>query len=132
MTFRSSFPLLCRNYFSNKFNFIACDETLWKRANLGGKSVPCGVIGQLLARGLSYLRLSNATLHSPVMKNKYGFAYNLIHPNKLIYLDLSMATFNANDLEELLSTCRHLKKLVSCIRVLSEKGRLLITSPKVK
>ena len=71
---------------------IACDDTLWKRVNLGGKSVPCGVIGQLFARGLRYLRLSNATLSSPLMRNKYGYTYNVIHPNKLVrilkYVDI--------------------------------------------
>ena len=66
------------------FTHIACDDTLWKRVNLGGKSVPCGVIGQLFARGLRYLRLSNATLSSPLMRNKYGYTYNVIHPNKLV------------------------------------------------
>ena len=73
---------------------IACDDTLWKRVNLGGKSVPCGVIGQLFARGLRYLRLSNATLSSPLMRNKYGYTYNVIHPNKLVRI-----------LKNLLKTC---------------------------
>ena len=65
-------------------------------------------------RGTSYLSLTNATLNSPVMRNtskKFPFAYNLVLPNKLIYLDLSMATVEAKDLEEILATCHHLKKL---------------------
>ena len=73
--------------------FLAGDETLWKRVSLiGNKNVPNGTIGTLLTRGVSYLKLSKATLCTPIMENKFGCTYKSIIPSKLIYLGIIINT----------------------------------------
>ena len=52
------------------------------------QNVPNGTIGTLLARGVSYLKLSKATLCTPLMENKFGCTYKTIIPSKLIYLGI--------------------------------------------
>ena len=52
------------------------------------QNVPNGTIGTLLARGVSYLKLSKTTLCTPLMENKFGYTYKTIIPSKLIYLGI--------------------------------------------
>ena len=39
---------------------LAFDESLWRRLDLGGKSLGSGVIGRVLLRGTNTLRLAKA------------------------------------------------------------------------
>jgi hypothetical protein len=73
---------------------ISYDESLWRRVDLGNKSLAPGVIGQVLARGASVIRLTKSTVQTPAMMNHFGFKYPLWHPNKLKYVDLSMASIS--------------------------------------
>ena len=39
---------------------LACDESLWRRLDLGSKSLKPGVVGRVILRGASILRLAKA------------------------------------------------------------------------
>ena len=79
------------------------------------KTIPSGVIGQVLARGVSYLSLAKATLNSPVFSmsadDSSSSSFPLFQANKLKYLDMSACTLSTADLEDLTSTCHTLEKL---------------------
>jgi len=89
------------------------DESLWKRVDLGLRNILPGVVGEVLSRGCTILRLSRSTLISPLFK----FAalptptFCSSRLSKLVILDLSMANAELDCLEDLFKTCRQLKKL---------------------
>jgi len=96
------------------------DDSLWKRVDLGLRNIQPGVIGQVLSRGSIVLRLSRSTVAAPIFPTASTFSASQI--SKLQYLDLSMATIDVPCLEQLLSTCRHLKKLALEHVTLSEEA----------
>lgn len=83
------------------------DESLWKRIELGMKSVRPGVLEDVVSRGCVVLRLARSTISSPVFIQEFSSQYRC----KLQYLDLSMATIESNCLATLIKTCKNLKKL---------------------
>jgi len=93
------------------------DDTLWKRLDLGLAAVPAGVLGTVLSRGCSILRLARATMAENIftspISNQVTFPLGGAGPDssKLSHLDLSMATISSTCLASLLSSCRLLQKL---------------------
>lgn len=88
---------------------IARDEALWVRLDLGSKVLNEGTIGYVLPRGVQILRLAQAELIHPIFTQTNEISENFIC--KLQYLDLSMAVITIDDLSQLLSKCKYLKKL---------------------
>jgi len=82
------------------------DDTLWKRLDLGLRSIRPDVIPDILSRGCVVLRLARATLSSPVFDE-----YQSSQSSKLQYLDLSMAAIEVSCLADLINECTQLKKL---------------------
>lgn len=99
--------LVCKRWYR-----LCQDESLWKRLDLGLRTVPPGVVGQIMSRGCSVLRLARSTLVPPVFRNpatgQTTFSSSL---SKLQFLDLSMATVELSCLERILNSCRSLRKL---------------------
>jgi len=89
-----------------RWSRLVKDETLWKRVDLGIKTIRPGVLADVVSRGCVVLRLARSTISSPVFYPDYSSQIS-----KLQYLDLSMSTINPNCLAELLKTCVLLKKL---------------------
>jgi len=93
------------------------DDTLWKRLDLGLAAVPAGVLGSVLSRGCSILRLARATIAEPIFvsptSNQVTFPLGRggLDSSKLSHLDLSMATISSACLASILSSCRLLQKL---------------------
>jgi len=92
---------------------LSLDDSLWKRLDLGLKTLPGGVVGRVLGRGCTFLRLARTTIApyvflSPLSKTP---TFSSDKRSKLQYLDLSMASISVTCLEALLLTCRNLKKL---------------------
>lgn len=92
---------------------LSLDETLWKRLDLGLKTLPPGVVGQVIARGCNLLRLARATIKPNIFQNPLSAipTFPVDQTSKLTYLDLSMASVGVACLEKLINTCRTLKKL---------------------
>jgi len=92
---------------------LSLDESLWKRLDLGLKTLPPGVVGQVIARGCNLLRLARATIKPNIFQNPASGVptFSLDQTSKLTHLDLSMASIQVACLENLLKTCRTLKKL---------------------
>jgi len=82
------------------------DESLWKRIELGMKTVRPGVLEDVVSRGCVVLRLARSTISSPIFTD-LSSQYRC----KLQYLDLSMATIQSNCLALLIKTCKYLKKI---------------------
>ncbi|XP_045615439.1 S-phase kinase-associated protein 2 isoform X2 [Procambarus clarkii] len=97
---------------SRRWKRLAFDETLWRRLDLGGKTLKPGVVGRVILRGSSILRLAKAEVGNPIFSPQLHYLPS-IPPvrSKLQYLDLSMAAIEPQALEELLSVCFDLKKL---------------------
>ena len=53
--------------------FLSClyrlDETLWRRLDLASKTLKPGVIGRVLDRGTSILRLTRSDIKTPLYTN---------------------------------------------------------------
>lgn len=98
------------------------DDSLWKRMDLGLRNIQPGVIGQVLSRGSIVLRLSRSTVAAPIFSSPTAPTFSASQISKLQYLDVSMATIDISCLEQLLSTCRHLKKLALEHVTLSEEA----------
>jgi len=92
---------------------LSLDESLWKRLDLGLKTLPAGVVGQVLGRGCHFLRLARTTVAPPIFTSPLSSTptFSSDRRSKLQYLDLSMASIAVTCLESLMSTCRMLKKL---------------------
>ncbi|XP_027234734.1 S-phase kinase-associated protein 2 isoform X2 [Penaeus vannamei] len=91
---------------------LAFDESLWRRLDLGGKTLNPGVVGRVILRGSSILRLAKAEVDGPIFSPQLQYLPSLPPiRSKLQYLDLSMAAIEPPALEELLSVCFDLKKL---------------------
>nr|XP_049695803.1 S-phase kinase-associated protein 2-like [Helicoverpa armigera] len=87
-----------------RWNRIACDETLWQRLELGNKTLARDAVGRILARKPIIVRLASSEIgewHPPTPPP----------PSRIQYLDLSMSTVDVTTLDNLLQTCRNLKKL---------------------
>ncbi|KAK8744405.1 hypothetical protein OTU49_000778, partial [Cherax quadricarinatus] len=97
---------------SRRWKRLAFDETLWRRLDLGGKTLKPGVVGRVILRGSNILRLAKAEVGNPIFSPQLHYLPS-IPPirSKLQYLDLSMAAIEPQALEELLSVCFDLKKL---------------------
>ena len=91
--------LTCR-----RFKQLTADKELWQRLDLGHKTLPSGVLGQVLHRGVKTLRCCHTITASPVLGNYQG-------PFRLEYLDLSGATLALDDLCFVLSACTTLRKV---------------------
>lgn len=97
--------LVCKRWYR-----IAQDEALWTRLDLTSKVLSDGTLGYILPRGVQIMRMAQVEVLSPVFSPASGAVIkNFV--SKLQYLDLSMAVISAQDLAELLSVCKHLKKL---------------------
>eukprot|EP00088_Acartia_fossae_P001725 TRINITY_DN10687_c0_g1_i1.p1 TRINITY_DN10687_c0_g1~~TRINITY_DN10687_c0_g1_i1.p1 ORF type:complete len:490 (+),score=66.64 TRINITY_DN10687_c0_g1_i1:38-1507(+) len=82
------------------------DDSLWKRVDLGIRTVRPGVVGDVVSRGCVVLRLARSTIPSPIFNSSFSS-----HSSKLQYLDMSMATIESTCLAKLIKTCKNLKKL---------------------
>ncbi|XP_050726078.1 S-phase kinase-associated protein 2-like [Eriocheir sinensis] len=97
---------------SRRWKRMAFDESLWRRLDVGGKTLRPGVVGRVILRGCSILRLAKAEVGSPIFSPQLQHLPTLMPVrSKLQYLDLSMAAIQPQALEELLSVCWDLKKL---------------------
>ncbi|KAG7156322.1 S-phase kinase-associated protein 2-like [Homarus americanus] len=97
---------------NRRWKRLAFDETLWRRLDLGGKTLKPGVVGRVILRGSSVLRLAKAEVGSPIFSPQLHYLPSLPPVrSKLQHLDLSMAAIDPQALEELLSVCFDLKKL---------------------
>lgn len=94
--------LVCR-----RFHIVSLDPSLWQRLELGGRSLRAGGLGRVLMRGVAVLRLAQTKIATPI------FDVDVRGPiaSRLQYLDLSMAHIAPYGLLQLMSCCRHLKKL---------------------
>lgn len=90
---------------------IARDEALWTRLDLGSKVLNQGTLGHILPRGVQILRLAQAEIAHPAFLPGYNDLVPESYICKLQHLDLSMAVVSAENLSDLLSKCRYLKKL---------------------
>jgi F-box and leucine-rich repeat protein 1 (S-phase kinase-associated protein 2) len=90
---------------------IARDEALWTRLDLGSKVLNEGTLGHILPRGVQILRLAQAEIAHPAFIKTNGDILWENYVCKLQYLDLSMAVVAPDDLSDLLSKCKYLKKL---------------------
>jgi len=92
---------------------LSLDDSLWKRLDLGLKTLPAGVVGQVLGRGCQFLRLARSTMASDIFISPLNSTptFSVDRRSKLQYLDLSMASIAVPCLESLMATCRQLKKL---------------------
>ncbi|XP_076035199.1 S-phase kinase-associated protein 2-like [Oratosquilla oratoria] len=88
---------------------LAFDGSLWRRLDLGGKTLQTGVVGRVILRGASILRLAKAEIGSPIFSPTLQYLPDI--RSHLQYLDLSMAAIQPEALEEMLSVCHNLKKL---------------------
>lgn len=93
-----------------KWHRISESESLWKRLDLGNKSLKEGILGQILNRGVVILRLSRAQISSPIYTGLTS-VFSSTKLSKLQYLDLSMTCVSVQGLEEILSKCHDLRKL---------------------
>jgi len=89
-----------------RWHRLTLDESLWRRLDLGMKSVVPGILCQVLDRGCQILRLSRSTVASPAFTD----AHEPVIPSKLQFLDLSMTSISNRDLETLLRCCSDLRK----------------------
>ncbi|XP_045136945.1 S-phase kinase-associated protein 2-like [Portunus trituberculatus] len=97
---------------SRRWKRLAFDESLWRRLDLGGKTLKPGVVGRVILRGCVILRLAKAEVGTPIFSPQLQHLPTLLPVrSKLQYLDLSMAVIQPQALEELLSVCFDLKKL---------------------
>ena len=98
--------LVCRRWYQ-----VGRDEALWTRLDLGSKVLNEGTLGHILPRGVQILRLAQAEIAHPAFLPSSRDILTENYVCKLQHLDLSMAVVSPNDLSELLSKCRHVKKL---------------------
>jgi len=98
-----------------RWHRLSCDESLWKRLDMGLSTVPPGVVGQVLSRGCGILRLARATIQEEIFTNSVSgmptFPTERMETSRLMYLDLSMASLSSVALEKLLSSCTMLRNV---------------------
>uniref|UniRef100_A0A1B0CW82 S-phase kinase-associated protein 2 n=2 Tax=Lutzomyia longipalpis TaxID=7200 RepID=A0A1B0CW82_LUTLO len=95
---------------STRFLRLTQDETLWARMDLAGKSFKAEAIGRIITRGVIILRLAQTKIIDPIFEADF-FIRNELFESKLQYLDLSMSSITPTGLQQLLKTCRQLRKL---------------------
>ncbi|XP_043193633.1 S-phase kinase-associated protein 2-like [Amphibalanus amphitrite] len=86
---------------------LAFDETLWRRMDAAGRTIPAGGLGRLVQRGVRLLRLTRAEVSAPIFAADTSPGFSA----KLMFLDLSMAVVPPEGIEQLLAACRSLQKL---------------------
>jgi len=99
-----------------RWNRLTQDESLWRRLDRGLAIVPAGVIGQVLSRGCTVLRLARATVLAPIFESKISGCVTFpmlggMETTRLQYLDLSNVTIEMSCMETLLSHCSSLRNL---------------------
>lgn len=91
---------------------LSFDETLWRRLDLGGKTLKPGVVGRVILRGSCVLRLAKAEVAGPIFTPQLQHLPNsLVVRSRLQFLDLSMTAIQPQALEEMLGVCSELRKL---------------------
>ncbi|GIY72031.1 s-phase kinase-associated protein 2 [Caerostris extrusa] len=88
---------------------LSYDCTLWKRYDFGRKLIKPYILGKILSRGVSVLRLAMADIKSPISSDIFHQETRCY--SNLQYLDISLATIGVEALADLLSLCVHLRKL---------------------
>lgn len=63
-----------------RFKRLAFDETLWRRLDLGGKTLKPGVVGRVILRGSTILRLAKAEVSAGYRILIYALKYVLACP----------------------------------------------------
>ncbi|MCL4127097.1 UNVERIFIED_CONTAM: hypothetical protein GTU68_007949 [Idotea baltica] len=91
---------------------FAFDESLWRRLDLGSRTLNPGVIGRVLLRGTFSLRLAQAEISSPLFCPSLQYLNTQTEiKTRLQNLDLSMAAIQPEALSEILSVCNQLKRI---------------------
>ncbi|XP_047356459.1 S-phase kinase-associated protein 2-like isoform X1 [Vespa velutina] len=89
---------------------ITYNEILWNNLDLCRKTLSEITLQQILSKGVRILRLAQAKIITSVIKEANNHFDN-DYTYKLQYLDISMAMILPDNLANLLSKCKHLKKL---------------------
>ncbi|XP_040581538.1 S-phase kinase-associated protein 2-like [Lepeophtheirus salmonis] len=87
-----------------QWNRLTQDESLWKRLDLGSKTLSAQVLSLIAARGLLALRLCKASILPRALTPPKS-------PFRVQYLDLSMSDFPLPSLASFLSYTRDLRKV---------------------
>ena len=77
-----------RNSIEHLLNYLVKHSS-----NLGGKSLNAGVIGQLLSRGATIMRLARAFVASPIYDSQFGIQFPKLTPSRLQVLYLPTVVF---------------------------------------
>ncbi|KAL3868250.1 hypothetical protein ACJMK2_041081 [Sinanodonta woodiana] len=93
-----------------RWSRLVLDESLWRRLDLSNRTLMPGVLGHVLSRGVSILRLAKAEVLGPVFTGVTSII-NCTRLSRIQYLDLSMAGITTNVLEEFFCICKDLRKL---------------------
>lgn len=95
---------------NRRFHRLTQDETLWARMDLAGRSFRTEAIGRIITRGVIILRLAQTKIIDPIFEPDFFVRMDQFE-SKLQYLDLSMSSITTTGLQQLLKTCRQLRKL---------------------
>ncbi|XP_055700219.1 S-phase kinase-associated protein 2 [Phlebotomus papatasi] len=95
---------------NRRFHRLTQDETLWARMDLAGRSFRTEAIGRIITRGVIILRLAQTKIIDPIFEPDFFVRMDQFE-SKLQYLDLSMSSITTSGLQQLLKTCRQLRKL---------------------
>ncbi|KAK3577927.1 hypothetical protein CHS0354_034565 [Potamilus streckersoni] len=93
-----------------RWSRLVIDESLWQRLDLSNRTLLPGVLGHVLGRGVSILRLAKAEILGPVFTGVTS-VINCTRLSRIQYLDLSMASTTTSVLEEFFCICKDLRKL---------------------
>lgn len=97
-----------------RWMLLAFDESLWRRLDLGKKLLGPSVLGNVLSRGVTVLRLATADVKTPIFDDTPLLCCPADKSSvacKVQYLDLSMASVSKAALCQLFARCTQLKKL---------------------
>ena len=84
---------------------MSYDESLWKKLRIYKKSIEHGNLCKIIARGVHYLSLYQATLTTTLSFEPLSL------PNKLKYLDMGSCGVKTQDLQDVTKDCQNLQKL---------------------
>ncbi|NWS55192.1 SKP2 protein, partial [Chunga burmeisteri] len=90
--------LICK-----RWHRLSFDESLWQTLDLSGRSLPPGVIGQLLPAGVTVFRCPRSSIGNPLFKTS--------KPLRVQHMDLSNCTVSVADLQSILCLCERLQNL---------------------
>ncbi|XP_077982042.1 S-phase kinase-associated protein 2-like [Glandiceps talaboti] len=105
-----------------RWNSLICDETLWKKINLSGKTFKEGQLGRILLRGAIAVKLTKSEIIAPPFDSKVATELNREEeviilrrkPRRSIrvqYLDMSQCQQEADTLADVLRYCHQLCKV---------------------